>query len=136
MTALDPLTSVDRPPPAPKGLGIRGRKMWRDILARYELRIDELTILHECCRVLGQIDYLAEQLSGAEMVVTGSMGQPAPHPLLAELRGCRSLLSQLIRQLKLPDEAADEGAAKELSPTSQQARHAANARWNREKGIS
>lgn len=132
MPEIDLLTSTDKPPRPPTGLGKRGAKLWRDTLCRYELRVDELTILHEACRILGQIDYLADQLSGADLIVRGSMGQPAPHPFLAELRGCRSLLSQLVRQLKLPDDdGADEPA--EMTPTSRRAQHAANARWSQER---
>lgn len=126
------LTSTDKPPRPPTGLSARGKRLWRDTLARYELRVDELTILHEACRILGQIDYLADQLSGAELIVRGSMGQPAPHPFLAELRGCRSLLSQLIRQLKLPDDDEQDEPA-EQTPQSRRAQKAANARWAQER---
>lgn len=63
------------------------------------------------------------------------MGQPAPHPLLGELRAHRSQLAALLKQLNLPDELTDADAeVLPLSPTSERARKAANARWSREKG--
>lgn len=132
MSSPELLTSVNKPPQTPKGLSPRGRKLWRDTLTRYELRVDEVALLHESCRVLGQIDFLAMQLDGAQLIVKGSMGQPAPHPLLAELRGCRALFAQLVRQLKLPDDDGEDEPA-EQSPQSRRAQHAARARWAQER---
>jgi hypothetical protein len=54
--------------------------------------------------------------------------QTRAHPLLAELRGMRSLLAALLRQLDLPELQAD-GAWR--SPSSIRKRDAALSRWNR-----
>lgn len=139
MTDLQPhelpamLSDPADPPPAPPGLTHRGAALWTAVVARYELRIDDLIVLAESARVLELVDVLAGQLAKAESwVVKGSMGQPAPHPLLGELRSARVLLASLLRQLKLPDEIEDSTPVVE-TPTSIRARHASNARWNQER---
>ena len=45
---------------------------------------------------LAEITGLEKALDGAEMVVTGSTGQPRAHPVLAELRAHRVLLLRLL----------------------------------------
>lgn len=130
--APDLLSDTEHPPPAPAGLSPRGADLWTAVVARYGLRVDELALLAEACRTLGAADYIAAELSGQPLIVKGSMGQPAPHPLLGELRAHRSLFAAMLRQLKLPDQIEDE-TPRELSPTSRRAQHAANARWSQER---
>lgn len=45
---------------------------------------------------LAEIAGLEKALDGAELVVTGSTGQPKGHPVLAELRAHRVLLLRLL----------------------------------------
>jgi hypothetical protein len=45
---------------------------------------------------LAEIAGLEKALDGAEMVTTGSTGQPKGHPVLAELRAHRVLLLRLL----------------------------------------
>jgi len=45
---------------------------------------------------LAEIAGLEKALAGAELVVTGSTGQPKGHPVLAELRAHRVLLLRLL----------------------------------------
>lgn len=109
-------------PIAPRELGTVGKKLWRDTLKDYDLRTDEREILKAACAEADLIGKLEKALEGEDMVVSGSMGQPVPHPLLAELRQHRTAMAGLLRGLKLPDLSASEGE-------SNQQRDAANSRW-------
>lgn len=110
---------------APKGLSASSRKLWTAVTGKYDLRADELRVLEDACRESDLIDALGEAAESAEMIVTGSQGQPVINPLISELRQHRATLAGLLRQLKLPDEA-DTSEAR-----STQARAAANARWSK-----
>lgn len=111
---------------APAGLEASGRRLWRGVADKYELRPDELLVLEHAARTADLIDDLAAGLQGAPLMQPGSMGQARPNPLLAEIRNQRQLLGTLLRQLGLPDE--DEGRAAG-DRASVAARKAARARW-------
>jgi hypothetical protein len=120
-------------PKAPKGLGPAGRALWRSVLADYWMdgESHKLAILGQACKVTDRIAELEAAMDGQPLTVLGSARQLTIHPLIAEVRSQRGLLASLLKALALPDgEEEDEQAA--LS-RSQQARRAANARWN--KGI-
>ncbi len=114
-------------PPAPNALGPRGRKLWRAIVAQYELRLDELVVLEEACRTLDDVERLRSALVGADLLVLGSAGQQRAHPLLTELRQSRSLLAAHFRQLGLPD--MDTAGTAMVRPKSTPHQRAARARW-------
>ncbi len=113
-------------PKAPSGLDKPGAALWRDVLAKYELRVDEQRILEDACRERDLIARLEAGLAGAPLIVKGSQGQDVINPLVSELRQHRSTFASLMRQLKLPDdgEGADSGGA-----LSARNRAAAQARW-------
>lgn len=115
-------------PTAPKGLGPKARKKWREIAGAYELRADELRILEDACREIDLVERMQEALDDPdnELLVAGSMGQPVASPLVQEIRQHRALIGRLLSLLKLPDE--DNRAA---GLRSESARAAANERWRR-----
>ncbi|MFC9892123.1 hypothetical protein ACFVMC_00375 [Nocardia sp. NPDC127579] len=118
------MASKSRPP---QGLKPSGRKLWTDIVGRWDLRPDELRVLREAAREVDLIDALESALSKDSLMIPGSTGQQVVNPLVTELRQHRAALAALLRQLKLPD--ADGGEAeKECRSTA--ARAAANARWS------
>ncbi|WP_151524140.1 hypothetical protein [Serinicoccus kebangsaanensis] len=131
----DLLTDPEQPPPPPPTLAGKPRALdlWQAVTSRYALRADELVVLEQACRMLAVCDHLAEALAGQPLVVEGSMKQPAPHPLLPELRAHRSQLAALLRQLHLPDELAPAGedGGNEGASVSELARKAARARWDK-----
>lgn len=118
---------------APKGLGTKARRVWREITKTYDLRLDELRILEDACREVDLIERLEDELDGEPLTVTGSMGQLVAHPLVQELRQHRSVLARLLAQLKLPDAPAEGegGDEDEGRRRSASARDAATARWGR-----
>jgi hypothetical protein len=120
--------TTSRRPSVPTGMGrTRGGSLWREIVGGYALRVDELRLLEEACRQVDLIDRMAREVEKSPLTVPGSMGQPVPNPLLAELRGSRQLLQRLFRQLNLPDDPKSaEVSAMERSTA---ARSAARARW-------
>jgi hypothetical protein len=85
----------------PKGLGNRGRALWRDVLAQYTLTPTELELLRDLCNVKDQIWRIELQLKQNNVVSTGSSGQLTGHPLLHEYRQHSELARQLTRQLNL-----------------------------------
>lgn len=134
---LDLLTDPESPPaPPPTITGPRAAELWQAITSRYALRQDELILLEHAARLVAICDGLADALVGQELVVKGSMGQPAPHPLIGELRAHRSQLAALLKQLGLPDELTDadtgqSGGDVVLMTASDYARKAARARWDK-----
>ena len=113
-------------PAPPKGLRPGGRKLWTDIVGKWELRPDELRVLREAAREVDLIDALEAALAKDRIMIPGSMGQMVVNPLITELRQHRATLAALLRQLKLPDA---DGGESEKESRSTAARAAANARW-------
>lgn len=113
-------------PKTPVGLGAKAKRVWTEITEAYDLRIDELRVLEDACREIDLIERLESELKGADLVVSGSMGQPVASPLVQELRQHRSVLARLLGWLKLAE--VEDPAA---SSPSASARQAAMARWGR-----
>lgn len=103
-----------------------GADLWESIAPNYDLRPDERRVLADACHLADVIEALRGAMTGQDLLVKGSMGQPVLNPLLAEQKTHQTALAALLRQLKLPDDAeASSGDA------STPARKAAAARWSR-----
>jgi len=111
-----------RPPP---GLGTSGRRLWREIHASYGLNPAETLMLAQLCRTADTLDQIQAELATADLVVTGSTGQPKCNPLLAEMRAQARVAESLARSLALP--MPGEQAGRRRTPT---ARENAMARWS------
>lgn len=109
----------------PKGLGTRGRRLWKQSLDQFEFRPDELIVLEDACRHVDVVDALAAKLEGADLVTAGSKGQMTAHPLLQELRASKDLVAKLLRQLGLPDEVGGDRSTERSSA----GRRLARQRW-------
>jgi hypothetical protein len=110
----------------PTGLRAPGRRLWVSVAEKYVLTAGELEMLGQACRTCDELDRLERAVRGlAELTVQGSMGQPKPHPLLAEVRAHRLLLERLTTALALPDEDQEVG----LRPGQRHAQKAARGRW-------
>ena len=102
-TKEEPVTEPQqRPANTSKGLCTVGKRMWRRILAGYELRPDELFLLENACKVANAVARLEAAMQGEPLMVKGSMNQLREHPLLSEARQQRALLARLLGQLKAP----------------------------------
>lgn len=111
-------------PKPPARLEPAGAKLWTEILAKYDLRPDELRTLEDVCAATDMLETLTAAWveAGRPFISTGSMGQEVEHPLIGSMDKQRKTRQAFIRQLKLPDDAAP-GAG--VNP----ARAAADSRW-------
>lgn len=95
--------------PAPPGTGAGGRRLWKSIVADFELDEHELALLREAVRLVDRCDALAAILDAA-----GTLLAPGPglteraHPALVEARQQQIALARTLAALRLPsgDEAA------------------------------
>jgi hypothetical protein len=114
---------------APAGLGAAGRRLWRDVLAVYELAPGEMEMLRQAARVADVITRLDAELAQAPGLTTvGSTGQPRSHPLLDSLAAQRRVLAECIRSMALP--FPDEERGRRRVPA---AAESARERW-RQRG--
>lgn len=111
-------------PKPPVSLEATGVTLWRDVVAKYDLRVDELAVLEAACKTADMIATLDKEwiALGRPFITRGSMGQDVIHPLIGERRTQQSALAALFRQLKLPDEVSGQVA-------TNPARAAAASRW-------
>jgi hypothetical protein len=115
-----------RSKPAPKGLGVDGISLWRNLTREFDFNSAELALLTQLCATTDEIAQLKAAFTSP--VVKGSTGQPRANPLLAELRSHRKLADQLVVALGLPIEGEAVGRRR-----SAQAKQAADARWRKTK---
>jgi len=111
-------------PKPPASLDSAGKKLWVDVNAKYDLRVDELAVLEAACRTADMIATLDKEWDalGKPFMTRGSMGQDVIHPLIGERRQQQAQLAALLGKLKLPDDTS--GAV-----TTNPARAAAASRW-------
>ncbi|MDB5288733.1 MAG: hypothetical protein JWR05_3682 [Mucilaginibacter sp.] len=95
--------------PPPKGLAATGRKLWRSVLAGYELDQHECLLLTEACRVADRLDRLAVEGENAPLTVINFKGDPVANPLLSEARQQAIVFARLLAALRLP---SDEDTAR------------------------
>jgi len=119
---------------APKGLKAAGSGLWREVTSKYELRSDERVVLEKACRAVDRIAVMETALDGMDLIVKGSMGQPAVNPLVSEIRAHESQVAALLRSLKLPDAPEGGKGAEEPGSRSSAARAAAQSRWGMAHG--
>lgn len=115
-------------PKAPETLGAEGKRVWGLVVAKYDLRPDELLTLEDACAASDMIAELSRAWGdeGKPLTTKGSMGQQVIHPLIGEIRTQRAARNALWRQLHLPDEPGGEG---EASTEPNQHRAAAQSKW-------
>ena len=114
----------------PSSLAKSGGELWTSIVAKYDLRADELRTLEDACAAVDMVAALTSVWEGEGRPVTtkGSMGQQVIHPLIGEIRTQRAAVNKLLQSLKLPDEPGG------VKPNQQ--RDAANSRWAAAHGAS
>lgn len=96
--------SETSPPPA--DLRDAGRKLWRSVVAEYDLDVHEERLLVEAARTVDLLDELEQAVRADGAVIQSPQGLKA-HPAAVELRQQRIALARLLVALRMP--AGDEG---------------------------
>lgn len=97
-------------PRVPKGLGVKGTRLWREMHAEFdEFNPAETVLVEEACRMADRLDRLNALLVGDtalwEMVELPSGAvQVFVTGALAEARQQANVLKQIVTALRLPDE--------------------------------
>ncbi|MGO9382177.1 MAG: hypothetical protein ACLP4W_08775 [Mycobacterium sp.] len=97
-------------PAPPKGTKVNGRKLWDEVLSRYELEQHELALLREMVRTVDLLDELAAIVAREGTMTEGSW-DPRPHPAVIEARQSKIALARLTAALRLPAGAEGDEAA-------------------------
>jgi hypothetical protein len=98
-----------RIPGPPRGTGVNGAKLWRDVLGKYELEEHELALLREMVRTVDLLDKLAAIVTHEGLLAEGPHGSK-PHPAVVEARQARIALARLTAALRLPAGAENDQA--------------------------
>jgi hypothetical protein len=93
----------------PKDLGPTGRKVYRSIVAEFELSATEEVELHGLARCADRLDAIAAALVDATLTVTNSRGDQVANPLLREARGQAATYSRILASLRIPQGEQDSG---------------------------
>lgn len=133
----DQLEEVEPHTAVPGDLSKSGIELWNSITDDYDLRRDELEVLHAACRIRDQIDKLTDGIEGEPLTVLGSQRQPVIHPLIQERRYQEQALAGLLSKLKFHDsiETVTTTVISDAPMSrSDSGRKAARARWDKVKG--
>jgi hypothetical protein len=89
------------PPRMPKGFKAAGQRLWRTVIAEYELEYEphKIELLTHACRVSDLISEIERAAAKEPLTVLGSAGQRVIQPLISEIRFQRGLLAQLLARL-------------------------------------
>lgn len=101
-----------RVPPAPVGSKSSGKRLWRSILAEYELEEHETALLREMVRTVDQLDALQAAVDRDGLMVAGPGMAKRVHPAAVEARQARITLARLAAALRLPAGEEDTSDAK------------------------
>lgn len=125
------MTKPKPPRPRRKAPEKPGAALKRSILATYELDPAELLLLDQAGELLDQLARINAELAGQPLTTAGSRDQVREHPLLESQRRHSEALARVLDALHLPMDGETEGE----TLTTKRARKAAQARWDREKGV-
>jgi hypothetical protein len=109
----------------PEGLRIRGTEFWDKLSHTYEFNDAELYLLEQICREQDLIQSIQEDINLGYLRMTGFNGNDIADPLLTELRQHLTIITSLIKALKIP---LDET---EKAKISSRQRANANVRWSK-----
>jgi phage terminase small subunit len=99
------MTSPDRLPPAPKGLRTAQRRLWREIVASFELEDHHLRILEAACRELDRAEAAEDTIAAEGEYITNERSKAVkPHPAGQVARSARLAAARLLRELGLEDD--------------------------------
>jgi hypothetical protein len=97
----------DKVPPAPKGCGPSGRKLWRSVMGEYELDGHDELLLLQAVRCVDLLDDLDDAAADAPLTVANRFGELVTNPLLTEQRQQAIVYARLVAALRLPSDEED-----------------------------
>jgi hypothetical protein len=97
-------------PRPPAGAGPTGRRLWRAILADYELDAHELVLLGALARQADRLDEL-EKLIADQGLLTYGHGTTKVNPLVPEARNTAIGIARIAAALRLPVGDTDDISA-------------------------
>ncbi|MEJ7831922.1 MAG: hypothetical protein WKF79_03340 [Nocardioides sp.] len=100
------MTTTNKQAEPPKGTKTSGRRLWNDVLGKYDLEEHEEALLREAVRTVDLLDALAALVEAEGLMVEGSHGTKV-HPAIVEARQLRIALARVLAALRLP--AGEEG---------------------------
>ena len=95
-------------PRPPKGAGPSGRRLWRDVLERFELDEHEVALLTAMVRQVDRLDALEAIVAAQGLMVTGH-GTVKIHPAALEARASAIAVARISAALRLPSGSEDDG---------------------------
>ncbi|WP_051809916.1 hypothetical protein [Actinoplanes subtropicus] len=125
MTATD----GDVPPLPPGNAGPSGRRLWSDVLGKYELEEHETALLREMVRTVDLLDELAAIVEVEGLMVVDPGGKQRTHPAVVEARQLRIAFARLSASLRLPSGDESEQAGKSAHLRRPQRRGAARGTY-------
>ena len=114
----------------PTGLSLRGRRLWRELHAEFELDAGEDQVAIELVRLLSLSDRIDVALAVGALLVKGSREQDVANPLIAARIKNAEAIGRLTARLSLPDRDKAVAAASQLG------RLGARRRWHHPKARS
>lgn len=110
------MTKKPKKPNPPSGTGRSGRRLWRSIVAVYELNEHELALLRQAARTADVVDDLQAVVDREGALTTTRLGETKAHPALVELRQQRLVLARLLAALRLPVDDPASGQRTQSRP--------------------
>ena len=96
-------TKPKSPPSPPKGSKTAGKRLWRAVVAQYDLEEHELALLREASRLVDLLVDLHDAVEKDGPVITTQSGDRRVHPAAVEARQCRIALARVLAVLRLPE---------------------------------
>jgi hypothetical protein len=97
--------SVPRPP---EGAGPEGRRLWRSVLADFELNGPERAVLRQAVRAADRCEALAAVLAETGLTTMTAHGAVKLNPVASELRSAEIALARLLMALRIPVGGVEE----------------------------
>lgn len=97
-------------PAAPKGAGPAGRRLWRSIVADFDLAEHELSLLRRAVHIADVCADLERIVADEGLIIRAQSGDLRTHPAAVELRQQSILLARLVVALRVPLGEQDDTA--------------------------
>jgi hypothetical protein len=100
----------------PRGLGTRGKRLYKSVVDDWDLAPHELLLLEEAARIADRVQALWEIVERDGLAQADHLGNARPHPLHVEWRQSQVLLLRALASLRIPLGGEDEDAGRPGRP--------------------